>query len=417
MKILIICHYFPPLNSIASLRPYSYAKYWSEMGHEVTVLTTVKDVRDGLHIPANVQIEALSYWGSNFISASKSLAQREPNSGHLVKNKVNKKLLKRAVTWLRARYGILAAERIPEMLIGWYFSGRGYINQHIGEYDVVLAEYSPPTAIILGAYAKSLLGKDIKFVMDYRDSWTVSNYSQPGMPGFRWVEKIIENSAIKRADLICCAQSGIAKEFIDRGVSRVAVIENGFFDDIPEAKEEIEFSEIRLVYTGSYGGYRDLDFLQEALEIIEEREPKLFSKITIYILGNGCTKCNHPKIKILGKLDYAQSLLFQKMSSIFLIVESSQEIAKSNIPGKFFEYFRYKKPIIAFGPKRSFEIAKYLRENEIGIVADATPKAAADAILHVLQYMQMYGGKNLERYSRKSKALELLSLIEDLEAL
>lgn len=414
MKILIICHYFPPLNSIASLRPYSYAKYWSEMGHAVTVMTTVKDRLDGLDIPANVQIEALSYWGSKFISTSKSLSQRDPASEHFFENKINKKILKRAVTWLRARYGILAAERIPEMLIAWYFSGRRYINQHIEEYDVVLSEYSPPTAIILGAYAKSLVGKEIKFVMDYRDSWTVSNYSQPGMPGFRWIEKIIENLVIKKADLICCAQSGIAKEFIDRGISNVAVIENGFFDDIPEANQDIDFSEISLVYTGSYGGYRNLDFLQEALDVIEERDPSLYSKITIYILGNGQTKCNHPKIKVLGKVDYAESLLYQKKSTILLLVESGRLIAKNNIPGKFFEYFRYEKPIIAFGPKESFEISRYLTENEIGIVSEATPVAAANAICHVLQNKESYGGKNLKRYSRKSKAMELLALIKGL---
>jgi len=416
MRILIICHYFPPLNSVASLRPYAYARYWSEKGHEVTVLTTDKKER-GDFLPAiNTYVVQQNYFGQSAIKVVKN--DYVGNGIGTLKKKKNRayfrNTLVRGILWLRSNFGIFAAERMPEIIFPWYFVGKRYLRENVHKFDVVVAEYSPPVALMLGSYAKKLAGKDIKFIMDYRDSWTVSNYSQPGMPGFRWVEKIIENSAIKRADLICCAQSGIAKEFIDRGVSSVAVIENGFFDDIPEAKEEIEFSEIGLVYTGSYGGYRNLDFLQEALDVIEKREPKLFSKITIYILGNGSTKCNHPKIKILGKLDYAQSLLFQKMSSILLIVESSQEIAKFNIPGKFFEYFRYKKPIIVFGPKKSFEIAKYLRENEIGIVADATPEAAADAILHVLENMPMYSGKNLERYSRKSKALEFLSLIEEL---
>ena len=42
-KILIITHYFPPINAIASHRPYSWAKYWSRMGHNITVLTTKKE--------------------------------------------------------------------------------------------------------------------------------------------------------------------------------------------------------------------------------------------------------------------------------------------------------------------------------------------------------------------------------------
>ena len=43
MRILIISTFFPPLNSIASLRPYSWAKYWVLEGHEVTVLTLAKE--------------------------------------------------------------------------------------------------------------------------------------------------------------------------------------------------------------------------------------------------------------------------------------------------------------------------------------------------------------------------------------
>ena len=45
MKILIVSTYFPPANSIASLRPYSWAKWWSRAGHDITVLTTEKDKR------------------------------------------------------------------------------------------------------------------------------------------------------------------------------------------------------------------------------------------------------------------------------------------------------------------------------------------------------------------------------------
>lgn len=35
MKILIVSYYFPPQNSIASLRPYSWAKWWRRAGHDV----------------------------------------------------------------------------------------------------------------------------------------------------------------------------------------------------------------------------------------------------------------------------------------------------------------------------------------------------------------------------------------------
>ena len=46
MQILIVTHYFPPENTIASLRPYSWAKYWTRSGHQVTVLTTQEPIAE-----------------------------------------------------------------------------------------------------------------------------------------------------------------------------------------------------------------------------------------------------------------------------------------------------------------------------------------------------------------------------------
>lgn len=43
MRILIVSTFFPPENSIASFRPYSWAKWWSRAGHEVTVVSTKKN--------------------------------------------------------------------------------------------------------------------------------------------------------------------------------------------------------------------------------------------------------------------------------------------------------------------------------------------------------------------------------------
>ncbi|RMG05815.1 MAG: hypothetical protein D6735_04915 [Acidobacteria bacterium] len=55
-KILIVTAFFPPQNSIASLRSYSWAKYWSQSGYNVTVLTTPKT----LHY-ANINIPKADY--------------------------------------------------------------------------------------------------------------------------------------------------------------------------------------------------------------------------------------------------------------------------------------------------------------------------------------------------------------------
>ena len=42
LRIVIITYSWPPRNSISTHRPYSWARYWSEKGEKVTVITGEK---------------------------------------------------------------------------------------------------------------------------------------------------------------------------------------------------------------------------------------------------------------------------------------------------------------------------------------------------------------------------------------
>lgn len=375
----------------------------------MTVLTTVKknQTDTSIALPSiNATVIELPFFGSGVIEAIKQLSVAKTE---IVNQKSH--ILKRIINWLRRKYGILAAARIPEMIAAWYFPARKYIREHINQFDIVVSEYSPPTALILGRYAKRISKGRIKLVLDYRDSWTVSHYTHPGLPQLRWLEKLIEDNILKQADLIVAATRGIVLEFEERGFTNTELIENGYFDDISEAVEKDIPAGINLVYTGSYGGYRNLDFLDGALERLAMLDPELYQNINVFIVGQGETKCIHPKIKQLGKLDYKYSLFYQKAATVLFLVESGKKVAWHNLTGKFFEYLRYRKPIIAFGPKPSFEIARYLKEHAIGLVAEPVAENAAMALQHVLRNMHLYPGINLENYSRKAKSQQLLNHI------
>ena len=44
LKITIITYSWPPRNSISVHRPYSWARYWSQQGHDITILTAKNKV-------------------------------------------------------------------------------------------------------------------------------------------------------------------------------------------------------------------------------------------------------------------------------------------------------------------------------------------------------------------------------------
>ena len=65
-NILIIAYDWPPRNVISTHRVYSFAKYWSKIGHTITVLTAKKKFFDrplDLFLPRlpNVKVINLDY--------------------------------------------------------------------------------------------------------------------------------------------------------------------------------------------------------------------------------------------------------------------------------------------------------------------------------------------------------------------
>jgi hypothetical protein len=68
-NIVIITYDWPPRNSIGVHRPYSWAKYWSKLGINVTVLTSEKQSFDApldLNLPdiPNIKVISVNYKSS-----------------------------------------------------------------------------------------------------------------------------------------------------------------------------------------------------------------------------------------------------------------------------------------------------------------------------------------------------------------
>ena len=61
-RIVIVTYDWPPRNAISIHRPYAWARYWSEAGAQVTVLTAIKQPFDeplDLHMPQLQEVEVI----------------------------------------------------------------------------------------------------------------------------------------------------------------------------------------------------------------------------------------------------------------------------------------------------------------------------------------------------------------------
>jgi len=414
MNILIICHYFPPVNSSPAYRPYSWAKYWTEAGHRVVVLTTKKTIiKDCLNFKNNgFDIVEINWHGKEY----GIIKRNEINYSN--RNKIKDyfySMIREIVLYLRKKYGIFAAERIPEIIYKWKKPAiREALNIHNKQpFDVVVSTYAPPSAHIIALTLKHHF-PSIKWIADYRDLWTYGNYVWRGVFGYRLYERYLENKILKKADYITTVSPTFAKILSNKARKNVNVIENGYFDE-----KNINFGlslpkgEIKLVYTGCFGGYRSIDFIYKFLEKLKFRDRNLYKKIIFYIIGEGDEFFQHSKIKHFGKVSYEKAKYYQRKADILFLVESDKEEAKGTLTGKLAEYFSARKPIIAFGPKKDFDICKYLKKTNSGLVSRKDYKSVYETIKYILKNYNRFTFKNIENFERKKLALKMLSLLEN----
>src|SRR5690349_12431827 len=131
MRILIISKFFPPENSVASLRPYSWAKHWAAAGHDVSVLTTVKSKgqKEDLVLDnelnfklyevdyspffyklksfykSNIKVNTVNTAATNLIADEKNISEANPIGLKKLRKKINDNILNR---------GIFINQRMPD---------------------------------------------------------------------------------------------------------------------------------------------------------------------------------------------------------------------------------------------------------------------------------------------------------------
>ncbi|MFM7577565.1 MAG: hypothetical protein ACKO5Q_11585, partial [Microcystaceae cyanobacterium] len=201
MKILIIAYYYPPETyaMMASLRPLSWAKYWSQQGHEIQILTTAKNrSNEALNPFPNVTITEVPYHPlftqQKFSSSTSNSPQSSPSSNFF---QTLKKQSRNFLICLQKTLGagtLLYASNL--WVIPAYQASRKLYDEF--PYDIVISTFSPPATPIIAHLLKRKF--HCFWVADYRDLW--SHYS---LSTSRWlfnhVEKIVEKQIIQTADI------------------------------------------------------------------------------------------------------------------------------------------------------------------------------------------------------------------------
>ncbi|QDV26131.1 glycosyltransferase [Aureliella helgolandensis] len=405
MKLLVISHFYPPLNRMASSRPLGWAQLGQKLGHSVTVLTSAKHE---FHGPLSLLPDTS---GATLIEVEYPLVGLMKRLPSELLRKVAFRVLK--FLWLlRALALVLFDPRLKGV-------------------DVVISTYSPVSTILLG-YAYRKLRRKCVWVVDYRDLWTDNSYRAGRGRLAEWYGRKVQRVLLRAASLITTVSESLRDQLRKLVPDKpVTVIYNGFdaLDDaearVTTADHEAKEDACKIVYTGTiYTGKRSPEPLFKAvnelllegkitrtqlqLEFLGDRLGNVPQLLKSYDLES-CAHCP-------GQLSRELSYQSQRNASLLLMLGSNDP---GILTGKIFEYLAAEKPILALGDEADSAVGKLLSSTGCG-VAVGTDVEEIKSLVSALVREKRFDPyapiqTEVDRYSRDSQGKALFEQIAELQ--
>lgn len=430
LRILIISTYFPPLNSIASLRPYSWAKSWCKAGHDVMVLTTLKQQNEAtslnlssgffktIYVPIPDWITRLKkrYHFNNNLSL--------PNSYTTAWKQSFKKALSTFYHFLRYKKGLFNTCRMPDFSDFLILPALKIIENEI-PWDLVISTAGPYATHIIAAKIKKR--KQAHFwVADYRDAWSDSRI-YPGLFPFNLLEVWLEKKIVRQADVITTVSEPYTASYAVKFPHiKVLTIENGFdpSDLICLSTNSIfpDDGKFRIVYTGSiYAEKQDPSILFESITIMAKdgRNAHLLDRLEVIFVGpsqQGLQKLIEKYqvktwVKLEGFISRNDALRMQRDAHALLFLAWNDPATDGVMTGKLFEYLYSKTPILSISNYGLEAAQKLIVEANAGVIYSKTLEVVEWLRNHLVSPVKNYSKIDpqfLNRYDRHFLAMKLL---------
>jgi glycosyltransferase involved in cell wall biosynthesis len=432
MKILIVAAYFPPQNGIGGLRPYSWAKWWSKAGHDVTVLTTYKKMDSSAMFMdvsgfSVVDLPVTRYHAGVSIKDARDAANpaAEVDSSTKKDNPVVK-CLKKALVRFSRETGCFGTIRFPDFHDFWAKKALEKIKSE--KFDIVISTGGPYSVHRVGLGLKKKY-PNIKWIVDWRDLWTRHHEFKGFFLFWPW-EYLLERQFHGLANLIVTVSPPLAQILKGITKTRVEVIYNGFdFDDyrqiesIPR-KNNTKFT---IRFTGTYfRKFQDISPLFTAVSNLKTQGLLKPEDLIIEFAGGNSDLTNIAKewqiidfFAYLGYVPREKVLRLQYDADALLFIEETIDNKyKGVLTGKLFEYLYVSKEIIAIGPNENTSACDLIKETRSGICFGNDVKKIENYLVdRIIKKIPAPNNKDMDKinsFNRKTQAEKLLEYAESI---
>ncbi len=410
IRILIVTYAFPPQNVIASHRPYSWAKAWRDLGHEIVVLTFAKHVFDGAldleRDTAGMQVHEVPY-----LPARQGGARQPTRTAAWER-------LKTLTRRLRFGMGIFGD---PRTLAYFPLVRHGMRLAAERPFDLIVATSPPEIDFMVARTLARRTGTP--WVADFRDLW-FSDMLLHRSPVAAWFYGRLNRWLVASASALSTVSRGLQDRLSAFLGREVVVSYNGFFDEEHPLEPSV-FRDGRrhIIYTGRlYPGKRDPQPLFRALASLKAEIPDIAERVVVDFYGfddpwlRGLVARYHLGncVRLHGFVPYRQSIALQRAADVLLFLDWMDAGADGILTGKLLEYLGSRRPILALAPRQDTEAAQ--------LIATAGAGRALCTEAEIVRYIRDLisstrpadvPAERAARYSRVRQAVALLEAMQE----
>lgn len=445
-KVLMVAYYFPPLSGSGVFRSLKFAKYLPEFSWQPTVISTdrppngwkFEDQSQLEEIPADVEVIRIP----DHISTGRETSL----SGDRVQNLLS--FLRNAVRYSpdadkiftqmsQSEKGVVELITFPCAALSWAYDVAQYISKNIDleDFQAVYTTSGPASAHLIGFFLKQKYG--ISWIADYRDPWTFNAYGadyDPGNAGHKLLFEL-ESVLLHQADCNLTIADEMVRSYQEHfGLpqEQIVSITNGYdeadFAGLPFPVGRTE--KFTINYSGVlYTDHRSIEPVLTALRQLGKDRKIDLSQVCFRIVGVGVENyfavaqkygLEHVMVQT-GYLSHRDALLSNMNADLLLLLVGDEARFQHVFTGKFFDYLRSGKPILALAPKGG-AVARVLRETGHGETFLSTQTGQIKAMI-LREYRkwersevpELLHSPVIERFERKVLTKQLADVFESIK--
>ena len=395
-NVLVIAYYFPPMGLSGVQRTLKFVKYLPKFGWQPTVLTVTPTgyfaqdytLLEEIH-PDHIEVERVGSLDPNRFFRKKGVVKM-PSEG-----------------WRKILTFVSDTLFIPDNKIGWKRKALKAARELLQKktFDIIFATAPPFTDFLIGKELHEEFRKPL--VLDYRDPWHEYPLKYYPTPMHKWVNYKLEKNVLKVASKIITTNRRVKELILKRykflDYHDVVIIPQGFdpadfLDGIVHAKKS---NRMRITHAGVFYGDRSPTYFLQALKNLFTEQPELKNSIEACFIGNFQDEYLRlvklmgleGNVTTTGYLDHAHCVQHLTSSDVLWLMLRND----SQSPGKLYEYFGARKPILACIPDG------FIRQTieEVGAGVVVAPDDTCGITSAILQFFDQFQRRQLPRPSEE----------------